>query len=219
MVDLGSAMGNLNLGGSVASMVYWGTQLLLGGAVSIAFFAFYHFSSFKIKAEVYPLYGSGQDGIFSVGKTKKNRVKWNKGMNSWKKLYPLFNRKTIEPFDQEYIYPGNNIKVFELNDQWIPGRINITQSEMELRAEINPVPHYIRNWQSLEHKRIDAEFADQDFWSQNKYFLMVLLTAGLCLLMVGITVYFTYQFASGGTETIDSLTAAIQGFGQVAANG
>jgi len=85
-------------------------------------------------------------------------------------MYPLFNKKDIEPFDQEFVYPGKQIYVFDLNGAWIPGRININKTEGKLRAEINPVPYYVRNWQSLEHKKNAQEFSEHDFWAENKIF-------------------------------------------------
>lgn len=175
----------------------------------------YYLFSFNIKAEVYKLYGSGRDGIYSFSKPQKNRVKWVKRKTAWRAMKPFFNKKDIEPFDQEYIYPGNTIKAFEFNGEWVPGRINIREDEETLKAEINPIPYYVRNWQSLKHKEHAQEFAEHNWWADNKYFIMVLVTAGLCLLMVGITVYFTYNYATGGTEAAAGLTDALKNFNTI----
>ena len=104
------------------------------------------------------MFGSGKDGVFSIGKKKKNRFKWIKKRTAWKPMLPLFNKQEVEPFDSEYIYPGNQVYAFCLNGEWIPGRVNIDKDEDTIRAEINPVPYYVRNWQSLQHKKNAQEF-------------------------------------------------------------
>lgn len=166
---------------------------------------------------VFPLYGSGKDGTFAIGKAKANRVKWaNKEKTSWRTMKPWFNKKDIEPFDSEYIYQGNQIYAFELNGELSPGRLNCGQdNEDKIRGDIAMVPHYVRNWQSLQHKKNAQEFAEQDWWQENKYFVMVIVTAGLCLVMVGLTVYFTYQFATHGTQDMANLANAIKGFATI----
>jgi hypothetical protein len=159
-------------------MYYLGYFLLTAVMISVLFLV-YHFIQFNIKAEVFTLYGSGKDGVYSFSKPKNNRVKWVKDKTAWRSMYPMFNKKDIEPFDQEFVYPGKRIKVFDFNGEWIPGRINIEQDEETLRAEISPIPYYVRNWQSLKHKEHAQEFAEHNFWEDNKYFFMVIITAGL----------------------------------------
>ena len=199
-----------SLFGGVAK--YLGYGLFIGITAGVVFIIFY-LTQFTIKAEVFKLYGSGTDGVFAFSKPKKNRIKWIKNKTAWKPLYPLMNKMEIEPFDQEYMLPGNSIKAFDFNGAWIPGRINIKQNEKELRAEINPVPHYVRNWQSLQHKKHAQEFAEHSFWEDNKYFIMGVASVLVCCVLCGATIYFTYQFAGGGTNAINGLTAALKGFG------
>lgn len=198
--------------GPVLYWVGWGTLYIV---VMLAFVALWYYTRFKIKATVYQMYGSGKDGVFSFGAPKTNRVRWINNKTAWKSLFPLMNKKEIEPFDSEYIYPGKRIYVFELNDQWIPGRINITQTESTLRAEINPVPYYVRNWQSLAHRKNAEEFAKQGFWEENKYLFITLGVVAFNLVLCGVVIYFTYKFAAGGRAQMASLTDAIRNIGNI----
>ena len=89
----------------------------------------YYYFSFPLKVTVFPLYGSSKDGYFSVGRPRSNKVKWIRHRTAWKRMKPFMNTKEIEPFDSEFIYPGKQIYAFELNGEWIPGRVNIDKDE------------------------------------------------------------------------------------------
>jgi len=199
----------------ISKIMYWVGYVLLIIVILGLFVAIYFFLQFNIKAEVYTLYGSGKDGVYSFSKPVRNRVRWINKKTAWRAIFPLFNKKDIEPFDQEYIYPGKNIKAFDFNGEWIPGRINIKQNEDTLKAEINPIPYYVRNWQSLKHKEHAQEFAEHNWWADNKYFFMVIITAGLCLVMVGVTVYFTYNYATGGLNAANGIADALRNFNTI----
>ena len=181
-------------------------SILVGGIVLVV----YIMTSYNIKVDTYPMYGSGKDGVFSVAKKKTNRIKWAKNKTVWKPLFPLLNKKEIEPFDSEYIYPGNQIYAFDLNDSWIPGRINITQTEDHIRAEVNPVPYYIRNWQTLQHKKNAIEFAETDWWSENKLLVMSLICGLAILGAVALVVYLTYSYAGQIIPALNNIASTFQ---------
>ena len=122
-------------------------------------------------------------------------------------MYPLFNSKKVEPFDDEYIYPGNRLIAFELNQQWFPGRINIDSSEEKIRGDINPVPYWVRNWQSLEHKQNSIDFAKHDFWSENKSLIAIIVTAVVVGVVLFVVAYYTYQH-------IDKMIPVLQQLGE-----
>ena len=200
---------NINFAAGAATSIYWlGIGLLSILILGIMYFG-YRTTTFNIKATVFPLYGSGSDGVFAIGKPKTNRVRWFRHHTAWQMMKPLFNKKEIKPFDSEYIYPGNNIYVYELNGEWIPGRINVGLEEEIIRASIKPVPYEIRNWQSFIHKKHAEEFAKLNFWNENKTLMTALVVSVICLVVVGVTVYFTYKFAGGGTAAMSKLTDAI----------
>lgn len=201
------------IGGQVA---YWFGMFLIIIVLAAAFIAVYYFTAFPINATIFPLYGSGKDGIFSVGVRKKNKVKWVNNRTAWRSMYPLFNKVDRDPFDSEFIYPGKkksrDIYVFELNDQWFPGRINIDKTEDEIRAEINPVPYHVRNWQSLQHKKNAIEFAKTSFWEQNKGFFITLGVVAMCCILTGFVLWLSFKYASGSREDARMISDAIRSF-------
>jgi hypothetical protein len=195
--------------------VYWLGIILFGVAILAGLWFVWHMTTFKIKATIFPLYGSGKDGVFAVGKPKSNKVRWTRDRMAWNKMFPFMNQKEIEPFDSEYIYPGNHIYVYELGDIWIPGRININLEEDAIRAGISPVPVYIRNWQSIVHKRNAEKYAKIDFWTQNKEYLVALGVIIACCVLVGVTIYFTFKFAGGKADAMVGLTEAIKNMNMI----
>ena len=203
----------------IAQFAYYAGIFFLALIILAVFVAAWYVMRFRIKATVIPMYGSGKDGTFSFGKPKKNRIMWTNHRTAWQSLFPLFNKKEREPFDTEFVYPGNQIYVYELNDEWVPGRINVNQTEEQLRAEINPVPYYVRNWQSLQYRKHEIEFAKQDFWTENKQLFVTLGCIALCCILCGAVIYFTFEFAGGAKDSMDMLSRAIQGVGNIPATG
>lgn len=203
-----------NWGGAMGSIMYYVGYALLILLIFAIFIAIYYLMKYNIKVKTFPLYGSGKDDVLSVGKPKNNRFAWNKSRTAWKPLFPLFNKLEIEPFDQEFRYPGNQTYAFIFNDAWIPGRINVGRSESQIRAEVAPVPYYLRNWQSLAHKKNAFEFSSMSWWDQNKMFIYALIAVGICCAMCAITIYLSYKYAAGGREEISGLTSALNNFGQ-----
>lgn len=209
MAELIPGMSSINWFPIVGKLVYWFGIFLLAVIILAVFVAIYYWLKFNIKATVIPLYGSGEDGVFAFGKPKTNRLRWINNRTAWISLFPLFNRKEREPFDSEYIYPGNRIIIFEINNEWVPGRININKSENEIRTEINPVPYYVRNWQSLEHKKNAVEFAKKGFWEENKYLFITLGVTCANLILCGVVIYFSYKFTVGGRADSQAFTNAV----------
>lgn len=216
MADLVPLLNNINWFDIVGQATYWFGIIFVGIFMAMVIFAVYHIFSFKYKVTVYPLVGSGTTHGLSVGKKKWNKFRWNKRKNAWLSLFPLFNKREIEPFDDKFIYSGNHIVAFKIGEKYLPGCINISNTESKtVQAELNPVPHSIRQWQALEIQKNEIEFAKHSWWEDNKYFFMTVITAGLCLVMVGLTVYFTYEFAAGGTSAMGDLSSALRTFGGV----
>lgn len=211
-MSIGASLGldQINYMASISSIIYWIIYAMLGLFIILGLWAAYYWLSFTIKATVFPLYGSGKDGVFSVGKPKSNKLKWVKHRTAWRSLYPLFNKIDREPFDAEFIYPSKKVYVFDMNGNWSPGRINISQSEENVRAEIGMIPYWVRNWQALEHKQNAIDFAKHDFWSDNKNFIWMLLAVGICCTMCVVTVWLTYKFSAPSADMMSKLTGAIQ---------
>lgn len=219
MVDVNAALSQMVSSGSFGSFVYWlGYGLLcviLMGILGVA----YHFITFNYKVMVFPIYGSTRDGIFSVQKPKTNRIKWIKNQTAWRKMWPLFNRKDIEPFDAEFIYPGKRVYAFELNNEWIPGRVNINKNEGEMRAEINPVPYVVRNWQSIQFKQNAVEYANPGWWDENKHLVLGVLTVLICIVGMLVAIYFTYKYLAPGRADLSAFTSALRNANTIPAVG
>jgi len=226
MPDLSAITGNVDMFGMYSNIlsqsIYWLTVALVSAIIIGIMIGIYYWFSFPYSMTVFPMYGSGKDGIFSFGKQKSNRIKWNKEKTAWKKMFPIGNKEEIEPFDSEYIYPGNKIFAFSLNDKLIPGRININKTEEEIRTEINPVPYYIRNWQSLQHKKHELEFAKHDWWSENKTLFITLVICGINLALCGFVIWFTYQYANSSqaeaTQTLQNVASMVKGVTTIPGN-
>ena len=210
MVDVSEAVGTMVASQNFGSIIYWLGYGLLTVVLLGVFFMIYYLTSFNIKAQIWPIYGSAKDGIFSVQQPKFNRVKWIKKETAWRPMKPYFNRKEIEPFDAEYIYPGKRVYAFELNNEWIPGRVNINTTEDKMRAEINPVPYFVRNWQGIQYKQNAMEYANPGWWDENKNLVLGVITVAICMTAMCIAIYLTYQYLAPGRADIQSFTAALQ---------
>lgn len=205
---------SVNWMGIVSSVISWLGYILIIIIIIGVILGGYYFLSFKYKLTEFPVIGSGSENGLAIGKPIKNRLKKVNEGNSWKTLFPLFNKQEHEPFASSLIYAGKNIFAYRLGNDLIPAQINVLPDGGQMN--ISPVPHYIRNWQSMMHKKNAAEFAKHSFWEDNKYFFMVIITAAICLAIVGFTVYYTYQFATGGASQIGALTKAIEGMSTIA---
>ena len=210
MPELIAGLDGVDMFAYLGEIVRWmgivGASLLV---LAVLWFIWYFFRH-TIKVKIVKLYGSSTDGQFSFGRETNNKIRWVQNGTAWKTMWPLFSRKTREPIDQEYIYPGNVVYVFEFEDEWIPGRRNINVSEGKMRAEINPIPYYLRNWASLQEKKLDLEYAQHDFWSDNKMLIIALIFSMGCLAACCLTVYWSYRYATGGMLAMEKLTEALQ---------
>jgi len=177
---------------------------ILGGG-----FLFLYFKQFKYKIRYWNMVGDiKNEKSVTIDRPQWNRARWNKTKTAWQLMFPLFKNKPISPFDSEYIYSGNNVYAFKFGETYVPAEINLNNVH---KATFEPIPHHIRNWQELELKQNEAEFAKNDFWSVNKSYILAVITVACVCGLVGLTVYYTYQFASGGSADISGLTNAIRG--------
>lgn len=203
-----------NFMGIFSQAMMWVKYIIYGVGISIALWTAYLYMTYNIKADEFRTFGSGKDGVYSVAKRRKNRIKWVNNRTGWKTLFPLFNKNEIEPFSQEYVYPGNQVYAFIVDNVWVPGRININKNEDKLKAEISPVPYYVRRWQSLQHKKNAQEYAEHNSWEDNKHMIITISVIILCLILCGATVYFTYKFGIPKGE-INNLANALKSMVEV----
>jgi len=215
MVSYIPGMENINYLGAVSGIVGWILYGLIILVIVCVLGAGAYYLSFNYSVIEFPLYGSGKGTSLSVGKPRTNRIKWVNKKQAWRKMFPLFNKNDIEPFNDEYIYQGKKIIAFELGDKYIPGVIEIQTDGKTINNKIKPVPHYIRNWQSLEHKKNEIEFAKNDFWSENKYVFMVLVACAIAAAIVGVAIYFVTKMVQPNVDAMKGMTSAIEKLSQI----
>ena len=208
-------MENINMFSMVNQAMRWLGILLISSGILSVIATVYYTIGFQIKATEFKLFGSSKTGNYSIGRPKKNRYKWIKNRSAWKPLFPLFNKKEIEPFDSEFIYPGNRVWSIIINDTLIPCRINIEKTKEQMNAEIKPVPLSIRNWQSLMHKKHAIEFAKQGFWEENKQLIMVIGTVLFCCVLCGATIWMAYKFGATGVANSERFTDFLKNYATI----
>jgi len=214
MAEIIPGLNNLDWGGIMGQVVGWIGWFLMAVIVVLVIFGGFYFLSFPKKIRYYPLCASGKDGYYSFSKPKTNLARTGKDKR-WELLFPLFKGKKCDPFGDQYKLPGDNYHAIESNGTLIPMRVNVNKTADQLTAEINPVPDFVRSWQSMKHKENQLEFSKQDWWDMNKAYVYALLTAALCLAMCGLTVWLTYKFAGPGIAETGRLADAIKGFATI----
>lgn len=161
--------------------------LIVGGVI-------YYYTSFNMTVNIFPV-RSGGNGQLSVGRRITNKVKWIKSRTAWRSQWPLLNRKNREPFSARYIYPGNEIYAFEVDGEWIPAELKVNgDKKAGFHAQIDPVPYFVRNWQAVEFKNNELEYAKHDWWADNKAWVIAVIMFGICAGMLVAATYFIGKY-------------------------
>jgi len=184
--------------------------LIIGGLI----FLYWYYNRFQMDITIFPVRGNGSGG-YSVGSKRTNKIKTDNRNQEWTLLKPWFKGETLEPFEGQYIYPGNQVYAYELQGELFPAKVNFNEGK---RLTLEPVPSYIRRWQNNKHREINLELSRGDWWTENKHFVMVVGTAFLCLAAVVITGYLSYKFSLGnqanaaawGKEAASSIAEALK---------
>ena len=189
-------------------IMYWigYAIIMIGVIVGIALVLYY--KKFKFKLYYWEVSGDTKNNNYTVESIRKNKAKWNKSMTKWDLFFPLFKKKSIEPFGSEHIYPGKNVYAFKDGEDYIPAKIKLETLENGL---VKPIPYHARAWHQLQLEEHKQEFGKKGFWDENKYFVMTIVCVAICCALAGVTVWYTYKFASGGREDINTLSQAIKG--------
>lgn len=156
--------------------------------------------------------GDGNKG-YSVTGFRNNKGKIGKTGTHIKLLYPLFNNKKYLPPQSTQIYANKRIFYFDFTGTKIPGEIKIMNENGQ--PLIFPNRTHLKEFQINMHKEHAREFALTDWWSENKMLIFALVTCIFCLAACGLTVYLTYNFATGGTVAINGLSESIKNIGVV----
>lgn len=206
---------NINFTGIAVRTAYWTGiglfTLLMTGVVGY----FIYKKSYNYNITIWPLVGSGNANYFAIGIPSKNQAKIveSGGRRYMKFFWPLLNRKEYEPFPEDLRYSGRNLYGYRMGEFILPARLHGLSKEEGL--QIKPVPNYIRNWQSLSHKKLEMEFRKPGFWEENKYTIMTLMTISICMVGFIATIYFAYKLSAPGIAETSRLTEAIKSLGTI----
>lgn len=205
--DVGATISAVPWGGMLAKTMFWFGYVLFTlfvlGMIALIWF----YLGFKYKAYIFPRRGSTDERMpHSVGRIKKDRLKLStvKGVQKWKLFWA---RKTIDPKGFECIYPGNNIFLYEsAPGTYHPIKLTLRHGD----SEFNPVPSDVSFWQNLEMRQAAQDYNKPGFMDKYGNLMVMSGTVLFCLILVGVTVYYTYQHANGVTSALSGLTSAIK---------
>lgn len=93
--------------------------------------------------------------------------------------------------------------------EYFPIKIGGSLNENAIRGSLDPVEFHLDKWLQAYSKETIQEFKAEDWWDQNKHFFMVLGTAFICLIMVGVCVWFIYKMMSEGRPEAAAMTSAL----------
>ncbi len=203
-------MENIDWTAIIGVTAYWIGYIIAIVFILVFFVGIYYFFSFNIKEVYWPLYASGEKGMYSLGKRKTNHIKKVKGGNAWRRMFPLFNNKNHEPYGDEFIYAGREVVSYKLGDDYMPAKVEALTGKDALK--LSPIPKYLRNWQISVHKEIDSETMG-GFWEENKHLIYMVATVAICCALGAFTVWMTYKFASPRASEMSGLTQALETFG------
>ncbi len=173
-----------------------------------------YYLKFKIKMTYFPVIGSGKVTEI-VDRPRKNRLKWNATKTHWIALYPLFNKKEIEPFPQSNTYAGGNVFALKMDEEYVPMTITIGDADKG-EVVMKPIPYYARRWQLLQLKQNEIEFTKKNWWDDNKTYIVALFTVACCCAVAALTVWWSYQYAATG---LGAVKVASQSFVDTAIQG
>ena len=174
--------------------IFW-SLLILGGM-----FAFYTFIQYKLKY-FYGVRGAGATNIIAL-KTDKLRVIRQHGVDKWKTLY---SRETFEPFENKFIYPGNTVIGLKLDrNKHIPALYSFGNPN----PLIEPLPRSVKFWEHVESINASAEYQN----NKDKLMPVIIMTVTivLCLVLVGLTVWWTTKNIGGGLQQVASQVGTLQ---------
>lgn len=178
------------------TILYWVVWSIAGFLLVGCIWLIYHYFTFNIKMTYWPVVGTGKD-VEGIDRPRRARLKWSKNKDFWRLFWPLFNRVEVEPFEQSYVYPGNNVYALKVGEHFTPMRIRVGDIEKG-SVVISPIPYHVRRWQALSLKQNEMEFTKKSWWDDNKTYIVALLTVVFCCSVAALTIWWSYKFAGAG---------------------
>lgn len=202
---------DLNMGGYLGQGIYWlGYGLLFALVIGVLAFGAY-ITTFKYKVTILERRGSGktdaegtEDHI--VGRVRTDRAREVK-KDGILKLKLLKSKKSIEPPGYESIYPGNRIFLYKVGpEHFVPVGFKCGNPS----AEFSPLPQNIRYWEQLEIQQGAEDYQKKNAWDKYSPVLIMGGTVLFCLILVGVTIYYTYQYHQGALAQTSGLVDALR---------
>jgi len=201
---------NIQLGGVASQIMYWVGYGLMIVLVFAFLMGVYYFMSYKYKVTIMQRRGMGMssdNGEHSVGRIKRDRARIVRGKGGTERWRLLFGRKYFQPPEFDAMYPGNNIFLYQTGGHaFSPVKFKCDNPS----ADFTPLPQHIRRWEQLDIQQATEDYKKQSAW--DKYGTVVITMGAIlfCLILVGFTVYYTYQHANGVTSSLSGLTDALK---------
>ena len=212
---------DVNMGGLLSQTVYWlGYGLLFFLIIGVIGFIVY-VNTFKYKVTILERRGSGKTNAVGkeehvIGKIRKDKAREIK-KDGIIKLKLFRSKKEIEPPGYESIYPGNHIFLYKIGpEHFVPVSFKCGNPA----ASFEPLPQNIRYWEQLEIQQGAEDYAKKNMWDKYSPALIMSGTVLFCLILVGVTIYYTYQYHNGALQStnllVDALHSTTKSIGGVA---
>jgi len=150
--------------------------------------------------------GSQNNETHNIGRIRFDRLKEFKkdGVPMW--IF-LRSREVIKPVNYEHIYSGNRLFLYKTAPgTYFPFKYTVNSQE----ASFEPVPNDIQFWTMQRAKKVAQDYNKQSAWERYGNVIVMSGTVLFCLILVGVTVYYTYEHANGVTNALGGLTSAIK---------
>lgn len=198
-------------------ILYW-LGLVLFAIVFFGFlFAIYLFMGYKYKLTIMERRGVGKQDDrelteHAIGRVTKDRAKQIKDKSGVTKWVLLKSRIKIEPPQFQNIYPGNHLFLYKTGvTTFVPVKFTCDNPS----ASFSPLPQHIRYWEQLEIRQASEDYQKKNAWDKYGPVVLTMGTVMFCLILVGVTVYYTYQHANGVAANLNGLTETLKGIGNV----
>ena len=198
----------VNFGGIIAKTMYWLGYTLLTLLIMGGLFAVFIFMQYKYKVTILMRGGTGsKNEAHAIGRVVKDRAREYRDKNGVTKWKLLFKRKNIQPPDYENIYPGKNLFLYQSGpNSYYPFKLTVSNPS----ASFEPIPHDVNLWTGLELREAAQEYQQPSFWQKYGNVAVMMGTIFFCLILVGVTVYYTYQHANGVSSALGGLTDTLK---------
>ncbi len=189
-------------------LITWIGYFLTATVVLGVLLGFYFAFKYKYKV-TYPIlnYESGKETA-QIIRYKKDRARTIRHKDGRVEQHILLLNRKTEQFKEEDIIPKNRINILKVNNDGTYIPMPVIQLSEPI-ADFETLTPEEKHWAILQLKENARTYADSD--ELKKMRNMVMFTAILCLVLVGITVYLAFKAPNKAAEAADALRASFEG--------